>query len=83
MRKLFRDSGHLIRPAVVLLAALGLFLAIRTVLIPKAFGKYGHYSPAALDAVRQRPISYAGQEACVLCHEDKGQERGQQKETKS
>ena len=75
MRQLFRDSGHLIRPAVVLLAALGLFLAIRTVLIPKAFGKYGHYSPAALDAVRQRPISYAGQEACVLCHEDKGQER--------
>jgi hypothetical protein len=75
LRQIFRDSGHLIRPAVVLLAGLGLFLVIRTVLIPKGFGKYGHYSPAALDVIRRRPISYAGQEECVLCHEDKGKER--------
>ena len=75
MRQLFRDSGHLIRPAVVLLAALGLFLVVRTAFIPKAFGKYGHFSPAALDAIRQRPISYAGQDTCVLCHEDEAKER--------
>lgn len=75
MRQLFRDSGHLIRPAVVLLAALGVFLVIRTALIPKAFGKYGHYSPGALDVIRQRPLVYAGQETCVLCHEGEGKER--------
>ena len=75
MRQLFRDTGHLIRPAVVLLAGICLFLVIRTALIPKAFGQYGHYSPGALDAIRQRPISYAGQEACVLCHEGEGKER--------
>jgi hypothetical protein len=75
LRQLFRNTGHLIRPAVVLLAGLGLFLAVRTALIPKAFGRYGHYSPAALDAIRQRPLVYAGQEACVLCHLGEGQER--------
>lgn len=75
MRQFLRDSGHLVRPAIVLLAALGVFLVVRSAFIPKAFGKYGHYNPAALDVIRQRPISYAGQEQCVLCHEDEGKTR--------
>ena len=75
MRRLFHDWGHLIRPAVVLLAGLGLFLAIRGAVIPKGFGKYGHYRPGALDTIRQHPISYAGQDACVLCHDDEAKAR--------
>ena len=72
---MFRDSGHLIRPALVLLAGLGLFVVIRAAVIPKDFGRYGHYRPGALDTILQRPISYAGQEMCLLCHEDQGKVR--------
>jgi hypothetical protein len=77
MSRLFRDSVHLIRPAVVLLAALGLFLVIRAAVIPKNFGQYGHYRPGALAAVRQHAISYAGQDTCVMCHEDQAKVRAE------
>jgi len=69
MRHLLRDSGHLIRPAIVLLAGLGLFMAIRSAVVPKGFGQYGHYRAGALDMIRQRPVFYAGQQECVLCHD--------------
>jgi ABC-type nickel/cobalt efflux system permease component RcnA len=75
LRRLFTDSGHLVRPAVVLLAALGIFLIVRAIIIPKAFGQYGHYRPAALLEARQRPISYAGQDQCVMCHDDQAKTR--------
>ena len=75
MRRFFTDSGHLVRPAVVLLAALGIFLIVRAIIIPKAFGQYGHYRPAALLEARQRPISYAGQDQCVMCHAEEAKTR--------
>jgi len=70
LRRLLRDSGHLIRPAAVLLAGLALFLVIRSALVPKAFGQYGHYRPGALQTIREHPIAFAGHEQCALCHED-------------
>jgi len=69
LQQFFRDSGHLIRPAVVLLAGLGLFMVIRSAVVPKGFGQYGHYRAGALDMIRQKPVSYAGQQECVLCHD--------------
>ncbi len=75
MRSIFRDSAHLIRPALVLLACVGLFLVLRGAIIPKDFGKYGHYRPGALTMIRELPISYAGQETCLVCHEDEGKMR--------
>ncbi len=66
----FRHSGHLIRPTLVLLAGLGVFLIVRGVVVPKDFGKYGHYRPAALDLVRQHPVVFAGQAECATCHEE-------------
>jgi hypothetical protein len=75
LKRLIHDSGHLIRPALVLLAALGLFLAVRAAVVPQGFGKYGHYRPAALDAIRARPISYAGQDTCMMCHDDQAKAR--------
>ena len=79
MCKLLRDSGHLIRPAVVILVGLALFIAVRGAVIPTAFGKYGHYRPGALDLVKQRPISYAGQQQCVICHDDQARVRSEGK----
>jgi hypothetical protein len=75
LRRIFRDSGHLIRPAILLLAGIGIFLIIRALIIPKDFGQYGHYRPAALEEIRQRPISYAGQDQCVICHDDEARTR--------
>ena len=75
MNRFFRDSGHLVRPALVLLVGLGLFLLIRNAVVPKAFGQYGHYRPAALELNRQRPIVFAGQAQCVLCHDDEAKVR--------
>lgn len=75
MRRILRDSGHLIRPAIVLVAGLGIFMLIRVAVIPKAFGQYGHYRPGALDTIRQHPIAFAGQAECVLCHEDQAKVR--------
>ncbi|MEO8595380.1 MAG: cytochrome C [Candidatus Solibacter sp.] len=79
MEKLFRDSGHLIRPALVLLAGLGLFMVIRGAVVPKGFGQYGHYRPGALAMVRQHPLSYAGHEACAMCHEEESKTRAEGK----
>ncbi len=75
LRRFLRDSGHLVRPAIVLLAAMGLFLVVRSAVIPKAFGQYGHYRPGALDAIRARPISFAGQDTCVACHDEQAKVR--------
>jgi hypothetical protein len=75
MHRWFRDSAHLIRPALVLLAGMALFLVVRSAIIPKAFGQYGHYRPGALDLVRQHPIAYAGQDTCVMCHDDQAKVR--------
>ena len=79
MRRWFEDSGHLIRPALVLLAAVAVFLVIRAVVAPKAFGQYGHYRPAALGLARQREPAYAGQQTCVMCHDEQATARGKGK----
>ena len=79
MGKIFRDSGHLIRPALVILAGLAAFIVLRQAVIPKAFGQYGHYRPGALELVRQRPIAYAGQQQCALCHDDQAKVRAEGK----
>jgi hypothetical protein len=79
---LFKDSGHLIRPAVVLLIGMGLFLAIRAAVVPKGFGQYGHYRPGALMKVRSKPLVFAGQDMCLLCHDDQGKARAAGKHAK-
>ena len=60
---------------MVLLAALGIFLVVRSAIVPKAFGQYGHYRPGALGEIRAHPLAYAGQDKCVLCHDDEGKAR--------
>ena len=46
-----------------------LFVA-RGFLVPKSFGKYGHYRADAADEVAAQPIQYAGYHACTECHSD-------------
>lgn len=68
--KLFKDGGHLFRFAGLFVIAFLAFWAIRGYVVPKTFGKYGHYRAAALDEIAARPPHYAGHETCETCHTD-------------
>ena len=68
--KTFKDSGHLFRLAGVFLVGFVSFLVIRSFLVPKTFGEYGHYRGAALAELAAKPINYAGHQACETCHAD-------------
>jgi hypothetical protein len=70
MRKVLKESGHLVRMALVLIVAIIVFLGIRAAIVPKTFGDYGHYRASSLDDIRARPVSFAGKATCEICHEE-------------
>jgi hypothetical protein len=70
-----RNSEHLIRLAGVVAACLIGFVLLRRAVIPEAFGQLGHYRPAALQDNEGRPLSYAGQAECAVCHEAENKDR--------
>jgi hypothetical protein len=70
MRKIFDGWEHLIRLAAIAVVLVLAFLAIRHVLIPAEFGKYGHYRPGSLDEIAARTPVFAGHQACAACHDD-------------
>jgi hypothetical protein len=49
---------------------ISLFLVIRTLLVPKSFGEYGHYRGLSLEENAAKPFRYAGTAACGKCHQD-------------
>jgi len=57
---------------IILFSILGaLLITARHYLVPKTFGKYGHYRAAAIDLNADKPLIYAGREECGTCHPDK------------
>jgi len=70
MKKLLQDAGHLIRVVVVFAVGLILFLTVRSFAVPHSFGQYGHYRADSLNEIAARPISFAGRDACVMCHQE-------------
>ena len=66
--KIFKDAGHLFRLASVFLAGAVLFLVVRGFLVPRSFGRYGHYRGNAIAEIAALPISYAGHQVCEGCH---------------
>jgi ABC-type nickel/cobalt efflux system permease component RcnA len=65
-----KDAAHLFRFAALFVIAFLAFWAIRGFVVPKSFGKYGHYRAAAIDEIAARPMHYAGHDACESCHTD-------------
>jgi len=65
-----RNAGHLFRLAAVFAAMFIVFLLVRALLVPKGFGRYGHYRAEALAEIAAKPINYAGHQACENCHSD-------------
>jgi hypothetical protein len=70
MKDFLRNAEHLVRVVLLLAAGAVAFLVIRQMVIPRDFGKYGHFRPGSMDDVRARPIKFAGREACEPCHGD-------------
>lgn len=82
MSSSLKHARHLLLLVAVMLTAMLSFLAIRQLVIPKGFGRYGHYRPGAIDDNRMRPVSFAGQATCVMCHEDEAKMRATGKHQK-
>ena len=70
MKHLFKDREHLVRLALLFVAAATLFLGVRALFVPKGFGARGHYRAGALEDVAGRPPHFAGRQACLDCHQD-------------
>lgn len=66
----FKDAGHLFRLAAVFAAGIAIFLIVRGFLVPQSFGEYGHYRGDAIREIANRPVNYAGHQACEDCHAD-------------
>lgn len=66
----FKDAEHLVRLAVACVVVGAVLLLIRAHFVPKSFGQYGHYRGDALAELSNKPLSYAGHQACEDCHSD-------------
>jgi hypothetical protein len=66
----FKDAGHLFRFAGLFVLAFIVFLVVRSYVVPKSFGQYGHYRGNAIGEIAARPVKFAGHETCETCHSD-------------
>ena len=57
--KVLRDLGHLLRFAGIFLAGALLFVGLRSWLVPKSFGQYGHYRGDAISEIAAKPIRFS------------------------
>ncbi len=66
----FYIPPQLIRLIIAFSIFISLFLILRSFLVPDTFGQYGHYRGASLADNAEAEIHYAGQQACLECHQD-------------
>jgi len=82
MKDFLRNTEHLSRVVLLLVAGLVVFLLVRRTIVPAGFGKMGHYRASALDDIRARPIKFAGRESCEACHSDQVEAKSKGKHVK-
>lgn len=66
----FRHYEHLLRLAALFAVGIAAFVVLRWLLVPEDYGLLGPYRAGAVAQNVARPISYAGEVACVSCHTD-------------
>jgi hypothetical protein len=71
----FGDYEHTLRVAVVFLLGVAAFLGWRSWMVPGDFGVYGHFRAGAIGEIAARTPRFAGQAACVECHDEVQQAR--------
>lgn len=65
----FEHAQHVVRAAAVFATGFGIFLVVRQALVPADFGAYGFYRGGALEDASSLPLVFAGQDACLDCHD--------------
>ena len=65
---MLKDAEHLLRLAAAFLVGLIIFFLVRSVLVPRSFGVYGHYRADAIAEIAALPVAYAGHQTCEVCH---------------
>ena len=75
MESRFQHAQHVIRVAGLCAAGILTFLVARRALVPADFGAYGFYRGGALADIAALPLHYAGQKACLDCHDEVGSAR--------
>ncbi|MBG0860627.1 MAG: hypothetical protein IQL11_14095 [Bacteroidales bacterium] len=66
----FYIPPQLLRLGLAFVIFVTLFLFIRHSLVPESFGQYGFYRGEALGEIAGLPVRFAGQKACLECHQD-------------
>jgi hypothetical protein len=74
-RLTFNDYQHVLRMVGLFAVAIVAFVAWRAWMVPPDFGVYGHYRAGAITDAAARTPRFAGQAACVVCHDDVQQVR--------
>lgn len=59
---------QIISIAIIFGVIIAAFFIGRFLLVPKSFGKYGHYRADAVDEIASQKIKYAGYQTCTNCH---------------
>ena len=67
---MFKDIEHLVRLVGVILVVFVAFLLLRSAVVDRSFGRYGHYRGAAIAEIAAKPIVHAGHQTCETCHSD-------------
>ena len=73
--KIWKFPDQIIRVAIVLAILLTGLVYARIAFRPATFGEQGHYRAAAVPEIEALPISYAGWQACMECHDEVGEKK--------
>ncbi len=71
-----KDIKHLVNVAITFVVVITGFLVVRSFFVPESYGRIGRYRADAIDEIKALPLRYAGQQDCVVCHEDRVKEKG-------
>ena len=70
MRRLLKMPPQILRIFLLAVGIVTTYMIARYFLTPPSFGQYGWYRGEALVELAERPLVYAGKQACDVCHPD-------------
>ena len=63
-----KSYSHVFKIILILIAVVGLGVAVRAMVMPKTFGEFGHYRGSAIEDEMNRPIRNGTNASCLVCH---------------
>jgi hypothetical protein len=65
-----KDAEHLLRLLSAFVIGIIVFVLLRSALVPRSFGQYGHFRGNAIAEIAAHEASFAGHQTCEGCHTD-------------